>query len=89
MTLDKRHRHRWQRRTTLTGGVGLSYVWYRCECGARRVETLDAGASVVARRYVKGKQNPFTTKAVIPGPGTIKTADFDAAVAMVTKKGGA
>lgn len=53
---EPKHRHRWLRRTSLAGQIGYSYVWYRCACGARRVETQDAGGSVVSRRYVVTKK---------------------------------
>lgn len=52
------HRHAWQPGTTVNGGIGYRYQWSTCAtCGKRRVETLNAGAQVVARRYVakKGK----------------------------------
>jgi hypothetical protein len=50
----KAHRHTWTRGEAIRGQAGLSYVWFRCPCGLRRVDTLGA-VGRVARRWVKQK----------------------------------
>lgn len=51
--MDK-HRHHWKPLTEIVGLIGQSYVWYRCECGVRKVVTL-SGGKVAARRLVRPK----------------------------------
>lgn len=80
----KPHRHAWQRRSEINSDSGLTYVWWRCACGKRRVDTLGPTGRV-GRRYVPATLK-LTTQAVIPGPGTIKADDFMAAVKLAVKK---
>lgn len=55
MTPTSPHRHAWQRGNEIKGQTGLVYVWWRCGCGKRRVDTLGATGRV-GRRYVAAKR---------------------------------
>jgi hypothetical protein len=55
VALPARHRHTWKRGDEIRGQTGLVYVWFRCGCGKRRVDTLGPTGRV-ARRYVAAKK---------------------------------
>lgn len=50
------HRHLWQRGRQRARQGGTATVYWRCQCGKRRVDTVGA-TGVVRRRYVVKDRN--------------------------------